>query len=107
MRRGAVLVKAPWGTVTALARAYSSVRIERLTTDQKVGGSNPPGRTSQISWDPAVGALRTQGRKAGVESRRAAPLGHRAHMAIVLAQQFRHIALEHESINQTAERAER
>jgi len=28
-------------------------------------------------------------------------------MAIVLAQQFRHIALEHESINQTAERAER
>src|SRR5450755_2828139 len=25
--------------------AYSSARIERLTTDQKAGGSNPPGRT--------------------------------------------------------------
>ena len=27
-------------------RAYSSARIERLTTDQKVGGSNPPGRAT-------------------------------------------------------------
>src|ERR1700691_4387054 len=44
--RGAVLVKVVWGTVTPLARAYSSVRIERLTTDQKVGGSNPPGRAT-------------------------------------------------------------
>ena len=54
---------------------------------------------------PSAGA--EAGRKAGLESGRTKPLGHRAHMASVLAQQLRHIALEHESINQTAEWAER
>jgi hypothetical protein len=29
-------------------RAYSSARIERLTTDQKVAGSNPAGRATLL-----------------------------------------------------------
>src|SRR5450631_3227670 len=36
-------------------RAYSSARIERLTTDQKVAGSNPAGRATSPGHQRAVG----------------------------------------------------
>ena len=52
-----VLGTPPAGTLTAAisrtACARSSIWIERLTTDQKVGGSNPSGRTSE-SAGPGV-----------------------------------------------------